>query len=235
MKGEGQITEWLSLLLVSELRGSHKPANCGFAQQGRAEKGKNMGRRRKGLSFYHKKKKISAVLIREIFSWITGIFLAVFLAFVLTYFVGLRTNVIGVSMEPGLTNGQGILVNRFAYRLASPKEGDVIVFLPNGNQNAYYYVKRVVAVPGQTVWIDSGILYVDGKPYAEEITDLIVSAGIAENEIKLGSDEYFVMGDNVNSSEDSRSANIGPVHKSTIIGRAWLHFGNANEGWGLVK
>lgn len=193
-----------------------------------------MRRRRKGLNFYHKKKKISTSLIREIFSWIAIVFFAVFLAFVLTYFVGLRTNVIGVSMEPVLTNGQGILVNRFAYRMLSPKAGDVIVFLPNGNQNAYYYVKRVVAVPGQTVLIEDGILYVDGEAY-EDITDLIVTAGIAENEITLGSDEYFVMGDNVNSSEDSRSANIGPVSKSTIIGRAWFHFGNVNEGWGLVK
>lgn len=194
-----------------------------------------MRRRRKGLNFYHKKKKISTSLIREIFSWIVVLFLAVFLAFALTYFVGLRTTVIGVSMEPGLTNGQDILVNRFAYRMLSPKAGDVVVFLPNGNQNAHYYVKRVVAVPGQTVLIEDGILYVDGKPYDEEVTDLITSAGIAENEIRLESDEYFVMGDNVNSSEDSRSANIGPIHKSTIVGRAWLHFGNGNGGWGLVE
>lgn len=194
-----------------------------------------MRRRRKGLNFYHKKKKISTSLIREIFSWITIILLAVFLAFALTYFVGLRTSVLGVSMEPGLTNGQEILVNRFAYKMFSPKAGDVVVFLPNGNQNAHYYVKRVIAVPGQTVLIEDGILYVDGKPYDEEVTDLISSAGIAENEVRLGSDEYFVMGDNVNSSEDSRSANIGPISKSTIVGRAWLHFGNSSEGWGLVE
>lgn len=194
-----------------------------------------MRRRRKGLNFYHKKKKISTSVIREVFSWIAGIALSVFLAFVLTYFVGLRTNVIGVSMEPTLTNGQGILINRFSYRLFSPKAGDVIVFLPNGNQNAHYYVKRVVAVPGQTVLIENGILYIDGKVYEGDITDLIVSAGIAESEVKLGSDEYFVIGDNINSSEDSRSANIGPVLKSTIIGRAWFHFGNGNDGWGLVR
>lgn len=194
-----------------------------------------MRRRRKGLNFYHKKKKISTSVIREVFSWIAGIVLSVFLAFVLTYFAGLRTNVIGVSMEPTLTNGQGILINRFSYRLFSPKAGDVIVFLPNGNQNAHYYVKRVVAVPGQTVLIEDGILYIDGKEYEGDITDLIVSAGIAENEVRLESDEYFVIGDNINSSEDSRSANIGPVLKSTIIGRAWFHFGNGNDGWGLVE
>lgn len=194
-----------------------------------------MRRRRKGLNFYHKKKKISGAAVREVFSWIAGIAVSVFLAFVLTYFVGLRTNVIGVSMEPGLTNGQGILVNRFSYKLFSPRAGDVVVFLPNGNQNAQFYIKRVVAVPGQTVHIEDGVLYVDGKPYGDDATDLIASAGIAENEVKLGSDEYFVMGDNFNSSEDSRSANIGPIHKSTIIGRAWFHFGNSEEGWGFVK
>ena len=164
-----------------------------------------MRRRRKGLNFYHKKKKISGSAVREVFGWIVGIVLSVFLAFVVTYFVGLRTNVIGVSMEPGLTNGQGILINRFSYKLFSPKAGDVVVFLPNGNQNAQFYIKRVVAVPGQTVHIEDGVLYVDSKPYGDDATDLIASAGIAENEIKLGSDEYFVMGDNFNSSEDSRS------------------------------
>lgn len=194
-----------------------------------------MRRRHRGLSFYHKKKKISASAVREVFSWAAGIFIAVFLAFMVTYFVGLRTNMIGVSMEPGLTNGQGILVNRFSYKVFSPKAGDVVVFLPNGNQNAHYYVKRVVAVPGQTVRIENGILYVDGEAYGDDSMDLISSAGIAENEILLGNDEFFVLGDNFNSSEDSRSANIGAIHKSTVIGRAWFHFGNSNEGWGLVK
>ncbi len=194
-----------------------------------------MRRRRKGLNFYQKRKKISASAVREVFSWAAGIFIAVFLAFMVTYFVGLRTNMIGVSMEPSLTNGQGILVNRFSYKLFSPKAGDVVVFLPNGNQNVHYYVKRVVAVPGQTVLIENGILYVDGKAYGDDSMDLISSAGIAENEISLGNDEYFVLGDNFNSSEDSRSANIGAIHKSTIVGRAWFHFGNSNEGWGLVK
>ena len=192
-------------------------------------------KRRKGLTFYQKKKKINASVAREVFSWLFGIIMAVFLAFVVTYAVGMRISVIGVSMEPNLTNGQEILVNRFSYRFLSPKQGDVIVFLPNGNQNAHYYVKRVVAVPGQTVLIEDGVLYVDGEAYEEEVYDLISSPGIAEDEISLGSGEYFVIGDNCNSSEDSRSANIGPVNKSTIIGRAWFHFGNGLIGWGFIE
>ena len=194
-----------------------------------------MRKRRRGLHFYHKKKGINATLMREIFSWIVVVFVAAFFACTLTWFVGLRTNVIGLSMEPGLSNGQGILVNRFTYQIFSPKAGDVVVFWPNGNENTHNYVKRVVAVPGQTVRIEGGILYVDGERYGDDSMDLIASAGIAENEIRLGDDEYFVMGDNFNNSEDSRSANIGPVRKSAIIGKAWFHFGGGGDGWGLVK
>ena len=195
-----------------------------------------MGRKkRKGLTFYQRKKKVSVSVVKEIGSWIFTVIMAVFLAFMVTYAVGLRTNVIGVSMDPNLTNGQGILVNRLSYWFLSPKQGDVIVFLPNGNQNAHYSVKRVVAVPGQTVLIENGILYVNGKPYKEEYYDLISSPGIAESELTLSSGEYFVMGDNCNSSEDSRSANIGPVEKSAIIGRAWFQLGNSTNGWGFVE
>lgn len=192
-------------------------------------------RRRKGLSFARKKKKISNAVMREVFSWITGIAISAFLACILVYFIGLSTSVIGESMEPSLYNGQKILINRFAYKLAKPKSGDVVVFFPNGNENAHYYVKRVVAVPGQTVQVVDGILYVDEEPYDAQEYDLIASAGIAENEILLGDGEYFVMGDNCNSSEDSRSANIGPIRKDTIIGEAWFHFGAGNSGIGFIK
>ena len=184
-----------------------------------------MRRRQRGLQFYRKKKGLSMQAVKEVFSWIVLSVLAVFLAFMVIWAVGLRTN---------MTNGQGILVNRLKYRFFSPQTGDVVVFLPNGNQNAHYYVKRVVAVPGQTVLIQDGILYIDGKAQENEEMDLIASAGIAENEIKLGKDEYFVLGDNCNNSEDSRSANVGPVLRSTIVGEAWFHFGNGTDGWGLI-
>ena len=100
--------------------------------------------RNKGLSFYKKKKKLSARVIHEIFSYIFGIAAAVFIAGVLVYTVGISTSVIGVSMEPSLYNGQKIFINRLAYILTTPSVGDVIVFLPNGNENSHYYVKRVV-------------------------------------------------------------------------------------------
>ena len=194
-----------------------------------------MRRRNKGLSFYEKKKRVNAHVLREIFGMMFGTFAAIFLAVVLVYSAGVKTNIIGVSMEPSLYNGQKILINRFIYKIISPKKDDVIVFLPGGNQNTYYYVKRVVAVPGQRVQIIDGMLYVDGIPEENEAYDKMEDAGIAENEILLGEDEYFVLGDNRNSSEDSRSGNIGPVGRDTIYGKAWFHMSGGGDGMGFVK
>ena len=190
--------------------------------------------RNKGLSFYKKKKKISSATIREIFSWIFGIVAAVFIAAVLNYFMGMTTNVVGVSMEPTLYNGQKIYINRFLYILSSPKAGDVVVFLPNGNENAHYYVKRVVAVPGDQLVVKDGVLFVNGleSPW---VTEKLVDAGIADNEFTLENGEYLCIGDNPGNSEDSRSANIGPVKEADIVGKAWFR-GKCDElGMGFVK
>lgn len=194
-----------------------------------------MGRRHQGLSFYKKKKRISANLIKEIMSWVFLIFVAVFIAFFCVYIAGMTIRMIGVSMEPGLENGQKVLINRYAYLLTSPKEGDVVAFLPNGNENSHYYVKRVVACPGDTVQIIDGRLYVNELQVDEEAYDKMATAGIAENPIILGSDEYFVLGDNRNNSEDSRSANIGPIKGKDIIGKVWFHLGSKTDGIGFVK
>ena len=192
--------------------------------------------RKKGLSFYRKKKKISSTAIREIAQWFFLLFTAVLIAGVLVLSVGMRTSVIGVSMEPGLYNGQEILINHFIYGIVSPKRGDVIVFLPNGNPNTHYYVKRVVGLPGETVQIQDEKLYINGVMVEEdEIYDKMADAGIAENEITLANDEYFVLGDNRNNSENSRSGNIGPVKRDNITGKAWFHMASAESGMGFIK
>lgn len=190
--------------------------------------------RHKGLSFYKRKKKISPTVFREVFSWLFGILVAVFFAVFINYFLGMTTNVVGVSMEPALYNGQKVLINRFAYSLSKPAPGDVVVFLPNGNENSHYYVKRVVATPGDVVMIEDGVLYVNGERYGWE-ADRIADAGIAENPQIMGRGEYFCLGDNVNNSEDSRSANIGPVNVDDIVGKVWWRMPCAENGFGFVK
>ncbi len=194
-----------------------------------------MARRSKGLTFYEKKKRVSKDMVREILVTIFYCFAAVLLAFVLVFLVGMKISVIGVSMEPALYNGQEIFINRFIYKLFQPGRGDIIAFLPNGNQNSHYYLKRVVGLPGERIQIIGGYVYIDGELLDEGDTyDKISDPGIAENEVILGSDEYFVLGDNRNSSEDSRSGNIGPVKKETIAVKAWFHLSSEKEPMGFV-
>lgn len=192
--------------------------------------------RHKGLTFYEKKKRISREMIRDIFSTLFCCFAAVLVAFVLVFSMGMKISVIGVSMEPVLYSGYEVLVNRFLYKMMSPQRGDVIVFLPNGNPNSHYYLKRVVGLPGEKIQIVGGYVYIDGELLEEdESYDMIADAGIAETEITLESDEYFVLGDNRNASEDSRSGNIGPVRRDTITGKAWFYLGDAWRDMGFVK
>ncbi|MFT3985311.1 MAG: signal peptidase I [Lachnospiraceae bacterium] len=187
------------------------------------------------LSFRQKEKKLNQNVIYEILTWVFGVAAAVFLAIVLVYSVGIRTSVVGASMEPSLHNGQEVLINRVIYQFSSPKRGDVIVFRPNGNQNSHFYVKRVIGLPGETVQIVQGQVYLDGELYRDDITDDTKEAGIAETEIELGAEEYFVLGDNRDNSEDSRSANIGNVSRSMIEGKAWFHLGSGAEQMGKVE
>lgn len=194
-----------------------------------------MARRYNGLSFYQRKKLISSEKISEAASWIFIVALAVLLAFFLVFTLGMRTTVIGTSMETSLHNGQVVFLNRVVYNILQPSRGDVIAFRPNGNVNAHYSVKRVVAVPGDTVQILNGVLYLNGEPQDEMFDDQIADAGVAEDLMKLGEDEYFVMGDNCNSSEDSRSVNLGNIKKEYIVGKVWFHMAGGDDGIGRVK
>ncbi len=194
-----------------------------------------MGRRQKGLHFYKKRRVINYTLIKEIVSWVFSLLVSVLLAGVFVFAFGLKTSVIGVSMEPDLYNGQQILINRFVYQLVEPASGDVVVFLPNENQNSHYYVKRVVATPGDQVVIKEGKLYVNQEECLVKEYDKIADAGIAQNEILLKKDEFFVVGDNINNSEDSRSGSIGVVTKKAIVGKVWFKMASRNSGMGFVK
>ena len=97
-----------------------------------------MGRRRAGLNFRRQRKKINLPLVREVLSWIVELVVVIGLAYVLVSFFGIRTNVVGQAMEQTLENDDDILVNKFAYIISKPKQGDVIVFLPNGNIQICY-------------------------------------------------------------------------------------------------
>ena len=191
--------------------------------------------RRTGLDFNRRKRDVNLPLLKEIVSWVVEIAIVLMMAFVLVYFIGMRTSVVGQSMSETLENGDQILVNRFIYKIVGPKANDVIVFLPNGNEKSHYYVKRVVGVPGDTVQIKDGRVYVNGAEFTEKVdAAAIEDAGLAADPVTLGDDEYFVLGDNRNNSEDSRYANIGNIKREYIIGKAWFVI-STGDRFGFIK
>lgn len=190
--------------------------------------------RNNGLNFARKRRKVSADTFREVIGFAFGIVFSAALAFFIVYNWGIKTSVIGVSMENTLYNGQTILISRLSYLVMKPDVGDIVVFKPNGNENTHYYVKRVVAIPGDTVEFREGRLYVNGI-IEEGDYDKVADPGIAEEPLVLGVDEYFVLGDNRNNSEDSRSGNIGPVNRELIEGRAWYKFTSNDSLMGFIK
>ena len=146
------------------------------------------------------------------------------LAFFLVQVTIERTVVPGTSMEPTLAENTSIIVNRLSYMTKGPKRFDVIVFEQEGEEHSYYHVKRVIGLPGEQVQIANGLVYINGEPLKEAVHGLaqIHLSGLAAEGITLDEDEYFVLGDNRNKSEDSRFANIGNVTKEQIVGKAWL-------------
>lgn len=194
-----------------------------------------MGRRRHGLSFRKQRKKFNLPLFKEILLWIGEMAIVIVLAYTLVHFFGFRINVVGNAMSPTLNSEEQIFVDRFFILITGPKAGDLVVFQPNGNEKSHYYVRRVIGCPGDTVQIKDGAVYVNGTLYEEE-TEVasIVDAGLAAEEIVLSHNEYFLLGDNRNNSEDSRMANIGNVKKEHMIGKAWFYYTAWNH-MGLIK
>ena len=188
-----------------------------------------MRRRRGSLNFSRRRKKFNVRRLKEVSIWAGEIAAVALFALLLVLGFGVRTTVVGQAMADNMNNGDRVYINKLVYAISKPKAGDVIVFLPNGNENSHYYIRRVVGVPGDRVQIKDGALYINGNLYdeANKVASM-EEAGIAETEIQLGDDEYFVLGDNRNNSEDSRYANIGNIKKEYIVGQAWLCL--ENEG-----
>jgi len=140
-------------------------------------------------------------------------------------FVGQRTEVDGESMEPMLSDGDNLIVDKISYRFRDPQRYDIIVFPFKYKENTYY-IKRIIGLPGETVQIDdSGNIYINGEVLEENYGREIIkpgTVGIAKDPIVLGEDEYFVLGDNRNNSMDSRAEIVGNIKRGDIIGRAWV-------------
>jgi len=125
----------------------------------------------------------------------------------------------GSSMLPSFENGQRVLVIKAAYWFGEPNRGDVIIF-HSENNSGENLIKRVIGLPGETVEVKNGLVYIDGAPLDEPYIAEAPSQDYASTLIPDG--YYFVMGDNRNHSNDSRS--WGPLPERDIIGRTWLTY-----------
>lgn len=146
---------------------------------------------------------------------------AVALAVVIILFVARAFTVDGPSMQPTLRTGERLLIDKITYRLRYPHRGDVVVFRYPSDPSQYY-IKRVVGLPGDVIRITGGFLHVNGHVIHEEYTN---GPTLGEfGPYKVPEDHFFVLGDNRNNSEDSRSRSVGPVPRELIVGRAVMRY-----------
>lgn len=162
-------------------------------------------------------------LARELLGWFIYLVLLVVAVNLLTTYVGQRVRVEGSSMEQTLHDGDALILNKISYRFNDPERFDIIVF-PFQRDESDKYIKRIIALPGETVQIDEkGTIYINGKVLEENYgAEVIEDPGVAASPITLGSDEYFVMGDNRNWSSDSRTEEVGLIKRDKILGKAFM-------------
>lgn len=169
------------------------------------------------MDFYHSEDNNK---LRHVVNWVVDIVVVIAFAWFLVYAYGTQIVVAGHSMIPLLASDDVVLMDRLVYDFGRPDRFDVVVFQ---REDQKMNVKRVIGLPGETVQIKNDEIYIDGEKLKEPAGIGRVSlAGLAEKPIKLGEDEYFLLGDNRDSSEDSRFSNIGNVSGSQIQGKVWL-------------
>ena len=163
---------------------------------------------------------------REILDLVIYVAVVALIVYLILHFVGQRTVVNGDSMDNTLKDGQSLIMDKISYRFHDPERFDIVIFPgPEENGENPYFIKRVIGLPGETVQILDGKVYIDGEQLQEDvygITDTIDYPGIAEEPLTLGDDEYFCMGDNRPVSFDSRYKEVGPVTRGEFIGKVWI-------------
>ena len=172
--------------------------------------------------------------LKELLSMLIYIGVVLGVTFLIITFVGQRTHVSGESMKNTLDHGDQLIVDKITYRFRDPERFDIIVFPFHYKENTYY-IKRIIGLPGETVQIADGTIYINGQVLEESYgREVMQDPGIAAEPITLGEDEYFVLGDNRNQSSDSRDPSVGLIHRDEIIGRAWLRIWPL-DSFGILK
>ena len=157
----------------------------------------------------------------EIKDWVVSIVIAVVLAMIIRTFVVELYLVDGPSMRPTLQHAQRLVVNKFIYHFRDPEKGEVLIFRYPKDPSRDF-IKRVIAVPGDTIEIKDGNVFVNGELQNEDYILSKCRGDYPKSTIPEG--HIFVMGDNRNNSEDSRFPDVGFVPFDLIKGKAMLVF-----------
>lgn len=170
---------------------------------------------------------------REVLEMVVYIAIVALLTYLLVTYVGQRTVVSGRSMNPTLEDGDNLITDKISYRFRDPKRYDIVVFPLEDAGGKRNLIKRIIGLPGETVQIIDGEVYINGELLGEQYgAEKIEDPGAAKEPITLGADEYFVLGDNRNNSKDSRS--IGPISRDRLIGRAFVRIWPLSD-FGILK
>ena len=173
-------------------------------------------------------------IFRELLGWIVYLLLIVGLTYLIITYVGQRTKVSGQSMETTLHDGDNLIVDKISYRFRDPERYEIIVFPYQYKENTFY-IKRIIGLPGETVQVKDGYVFINGEQLEEHYgNELMELPGIAEQPLTLGADEYFVLGDNRNHSSDSRDPSVGILHREDLLGRAWIRIWPFSD-FGVIK
>ena len=169
-----------------------------------------------------KPEKIETDKVKDIIGMVVYFLIVVAVMVFVVKFIGQRTVVIGDSMQTTLSDGDNLITDKITYRFRDPKRFDIVVF-PFKENTSKLLIKRIIGMPGETVQIKNGKVYINGYELQETYGIAVMNdAGLASEPILLGEDEYFVLGDNRNNSQDSRFSSVGNVSRSDLIGRAWV-------------
>lgn len=168
-------------------------------------------------------------IVREILGWVVYILIVIAATYLIVTYVGQRTMVSGDSMEATLHDGDNLIVDKLSYRLREPERFEIVVF-PYKHKEDTYYIKRIIGLPGETVQVKDGYVYINDELLEENYgLETMNNPGIADEPILLGEDDYFVLGDNRNASSDSRDPGVGILKREDLIGRAWIRIWPLNS------
>ncbi len=171
------------------------------------------------MDFYDNDNENFSSRMRRIIDWGVDIIVVLALAWFFINSFCMQVTIPGQSMSPLLDPEDVVLVNKLTYDLSNPRRNDVVAF---EREDLKINVIRIIGIPGDVVQIIDGWVYLNGEPLKDEELGAAYPAGLAESPVELGTDEYFLLGDNRDSSEDSRFTNIGNVRREQIIGKVWL-------------